>query len=259
MAWSISARCSARFRGLPGGASLCSGASRGLVLSVEQQQRRGVGEDQRVTQLERAERSGTGPVHIEHPGPDRADPQREHEDRPGSGLTCRGSEGRPAVPGFHSAQVRGQNGPAGSGRIQRWPFSQGQLELGELLADRIGDPHQVAGFPVAGRRQPAAGNVNRGHGRHAGIRGGHAPAPAGRLDGDQAPDPARPATCHPHSPAVPYGRGRSRVAFGLTARCGLEESGHPGRPVAMSRRSGQAPAPPARLRGSRCPLPGSRS
>ena len=38
--------------------------------------------------------------------------------RPGSGLTCRGGEGRPAVPGFRGAQVRGQNGPAGGGRLQ---------------------------------------------------------------------------------------------------------------------------------------------
>jgi hypothetical protein len=93
--------------------------------------------------------------------------EREREDRAGSGLTCRGGESRPAAPGFRGAKARGQNRPAGGGPILRWSFSQGQLELGKLLADRIGHPHQVIRFPVAGRRQLAAGDANRGQGRRA--------------------------------------------------------------------------------------------
>ena len=249
MAWSISARCSARSAGCPPDRPRPR-AAHGLAGGVKQQQGRGVGEDQRVAQLGCAERAGLGPVHAEHAGPDRPDPQREREDRPGSGLTCRGGEGRPAMRGFRGAKVRGQNGPTGGGRIQRWSFPQGQLELSELVADHISNPYQMDGVPIAGRRQPAASDADRGHGRRARIRGGHVPAPPGRLDGDQAPDPSRPATYHPRSqPSSPVRQGR----LARIARSGLEEPGHPGRPEAMSRRSGEAPAPSARLRGSRCP------
>ena len=178
-------------------AAALAAAAAGLMASLEASLLKTVTQTLSVSGIGGMLTAGPDPVHAEHAGPDRPGPQREREDRPGSGLTCRGGEGRPAVPGFRGAKVRGQNGPTGGGRIQRWSFSHGQLELGKLVADHISDLHQVSGFPVAGRRQPAAGDVNRGHGRRARIRGGHVPAPAGRLDGDQAPDPSRPAVWLP--------------------------------------------------------------
>jgi hypothetical protein len=74
-----------QIRGLAAWTAAVPGVARHLVLSIERQQGRGIGEDQRITQLERAERAGLLPVHAHHPGPDRPDLQREREDRRGSG------------------------------------------------------------------------------------------------------------------------------------------------------------------------------
>ena len=73
------------------------------------------------------------------------------------------------------------------------------MKFGELLADLIGHPHQVTRLRTARGAQPRAGDLDRSHSRRAHIRGRHPAAAAGGLRRDQAPDPARPATCHPRS------------------------------------------------------------
>ena len=89
------------------------------------------------------------PVQPQDPGPDRPYPQRESEDRRCAGVAgCRG-EGGPAAAGFRLAQIRGQYRPAGGSGIWARALSQGQLELGELFADLIGHPHEVARFRAA--------------------------------------------------------------------------------------------------------------
>ena len=72
VAWSISARRKARPAGWPPGPPVPRVAPR-LVLGVEQQQGGGIGEDQRVPELEVGQRAWPVPVQAKHPGPDRPD------------------------------------------------------------------------------------------------------------------------------------------------------------------------------------------
>jgi hypothetical protein len=70
------------------------------VKPVEQQQGRGVGEQQRVAQLDVAQPAGLVPVQAEHPGLDRPDREREREHRRRALQAGGRGEGRPAAPGF---------------------------------------------------------------------------------------------------------------------------------------------------------------
>ena len=61
--------------------------------------------------MECAEPDGPGPVQAEHADADRADPQREREDRPGSGLPWRGGEGRHQRPASAVPRSEARTGP----------------------------------------------------------------------------------------------------------------------------------------------------
>ncbi len=176
VAWSISARYEARPAGWPPGPPLAQ-CSPGPVLGVEQQHGGGIGEDQRVPELEVAQRAGPVPVQAKHPGPDRPDHQREREDRRRPGPARRRRERRPAGPRFPVGQVRGQHRAAGGGRIEQGPFPEGQLQLGELPADLVGHLHQVTRLRVPRGAQPGTGDLNPGNHRRAHVRGRHLPAP----------------------------------------------------------------------------------
>jgi hypothetical protein len=207
-------------------------------------------------QLEVAQRAGPGPVQAQDPGPDRPDRQREREDRCRSGLTRRRRERRPAGRGFQVGQVRGQRRADGGGRVQRRSFSEGQLQLGEPLADLVGHVHQVTRLRVPRGAQPGAGGLYRGHGRRACVPGRHPSAPQCRLLRDQSPDTAQPAMRHPcrrrsqpaaeplpHTvalPARPCQRGR-----GGQERRVLPAGGCADGPAARPRRRRQSrPGPP---------------
>ena len=167
MAWSISARCRARSGGWPPGPD----PGQRLAPGLEQQQRRGIGEDQRITQLKSAQRAGPLPVQAHHPRPDRPHLQREREDRHRPGLTGRRGEHRPAADGFQLTQIRGQHRPASRSRIPARPLPQRQLKLGKQLAELISHLHQVTRPSAAGSDQPRTGDVNRVDGRRAHVPG----------------------------------------------------------------------------------------
>jgi hypothetical protein len=223
VAWSISARRNARSAGWPPGPASAA-RSPPLILGVEQQHGGGIGEGQRITEREGGQRAWALPVQAQHPGADRPDLQREREDRRRPGLTCRQREDRPAAPGFSAGQIRGQHRAARGGCIQARALPQGQVRFGELLADLISHPHQVTRLRAGRGTQPRAGDLNRSHGRRAHIRGRHTAAAAGGLRRDQAPDPARPASCHPRSQRSESGGWiRARLPRG-------QPTGNPGHP-----------------------------
>ena len=156
--------------------------------------------------------------------------------------------------GIPAGQIRGQHRAARGRGIQARALPQGQVKFGELLADLISDPHQVTRLRTACGTQARAGDLNRSHSRRAHIRGRHPAATAGGLRRDQAPDPARPATCHPR---------RQRSGSGSWIRPGrLAASGRkPGPPtmgtgpsVRLRRVIALPPLRPA-VAGYRAPLP----
>ena len=188
------------------------------------------------------------------PGADRPDPQREREDRRRPRLTCRQREDRPAAPGFPAGQIRGQHRAARGSGLQARALPQGQVKLGELLADLISHPHQVTRPRAARGTQPRAGDPNRSHSRRAHIRGRHPAAAAGGRRRDQAPDPARPATSHPRSQrSGSSGWIRPGRLAGSRPGTRATQDGH--WPFCAAAEGDRAPAPPACCRGLPCSAP----
>ena len=241
-------------RGLATGAGQCREVAPRLVLGVEQQQGGGIGEDQRIAELEGGQLAWPLPVQAQHPGADRPDLQREREDRRRPRLTCRQREDRPAAPGFPAGQIRGQHRAARGSGIQARALPRGQMKFGELLADLISHPHQVTRLRTARGTQPRASDLNRSHSRRAHIRGRHPAAAAGGLRRDQAPDPARPATCHPRSQRSGSGGWiRPGRLAGSRPETRATQDGH--WPFCAAAEGDRAPAPPACCRGLPCSAP----
>jgi hypothetical protein len=69
--WPVFAPAAGQARGLAARPGPRRGLARRLILSLEQQQGRGIGEDQRITQLGTAQRTGPLPVQAHHPDSDR--------------------------------------------------------------------------------------------------------------------------------------------------------------------------------------------
>jgi hypothetical protein len=92
------------------------------------------------------------------------------------------------------------------------------------------------------------------HSRRAHIRGRHPAAAAGGLRRDQAPDPARPATCHPRSQRSGSG-GWTRPGrlAGSRPETRATQDGH--WPFCAAAEGDRAPAPPACCRGLPCSAP----
>src|SRR6185437_9950984 len=114
-----------------------------LTRGPEQQQGRGIGENQRITELDRAERAWSVPVHAHHADPYRPHPQREREHRRCPDPACSPGEGGPEASGLHFAQVRGQDRTAGRRCIVAWALAKGELQLGEPFAHLIGHIQKV--------------------------------------------------------------------------------------------------------------------
>ena len=221
MAWSISAWPRASVVDCPASRQYGPEAVRRPVLGAEQQQGRGIGEDQCIAQLERAQRRGLAAVKAQHPAADSPDLQREREDRRGPGPAGGLGEDRPAAIDVRVAQIRSQYRRSSCVHVRHRAFAQGQLELGQPLADPVGRVNEVPRLRSLPRAQPPTGCRHGGHGRHARVGGRHRPAVAGRLLSDQAPDPGRPSNCHPR-------RQWSRVRSGPAGpRCGTTGGARP--------------------------------
>lgn len=194
-----------------------------MVLGAEQQQGRGISEDQCIAELERAQRAGLVAVEAQHPAADSPDLQREREDRRGPGLAGGRGENRPAAIDFPDAQIRSQYRGFRGVNVRHRAFAQGQLELGQPRADPVGRVDEVTRLGALPRAQPPTRHRHGGHGRHAGVCGRHRTTVAGRQLSDQAPDPGRPSICHPR-------HRRSRGPSGPAGpRCGT--TGEPARPA----------------------------
>ena len=148
----------------------------------------------------------------------------------GADLTCRQREDRPAAPdGFRVSQVRGQDRAARGRDIEARALAQGQLKLGELLADLIGhaasrDPprHRARHSPTR-RLSSTAATADRAH-----IGDRHPAAAARRPATPPGPRPCPAATCHPRTrprmeparaAATPAAITRHEYAMALPSRC----------------------------------------
>ena len=130
------------------------GRARGEATAIVQGQHQGrVRVQQHGVQLIAGQFLGLLPVQAEHAEPGRTRAHRDREDRRYPVGQRDRRELRPAGPGSGGPQIGAQHRPLAGAGLDGRPFTQGGLEVGQLVTARTGGEHRLVGPVVRGQQQ----------------------------------------------------------------------------------------------------------